>query len=195
MSYAQTLILSQAYRPHEIVDWKTAVTRMFNGKLEVLAQYDEILTVIGRNHLITFPELQKALRQVIGVDAESITIKVPAVAVLCRKISHVKSGVKFSKINVCLRDNFKCQYCGKQLPMSQLTYDHVVPKSKGGKKVWDNIVMACSVCNPKKADKTCKEAGMRPFRMPKRPVILPMSQPYIDALNAPVEWSPYITAA
>jgi len=127
--WTQTLILNQAYRPHEVTDWKDAVTRMFNGKLEVLAQYDEILTVIGRNHLITFPELRRALRQVIGTDAESITIKVPAVAVLRRQVSRVKTGIKFSKINVALRDNFSCQYCGVKLPLSQLEYEHVGPTS------------------------------------------------------------------
>lgn len=109
--FTQTLILNQSYRPHEIVDWKDAVTRMFSGKIEVIVQYDEVLASIGRRTLDTFPDLKRALRQVIGTDAEYLEIKVPAVAVLRRKVGATKSGIKFSKINVCLRDDFSCQYC------------------------------------------------------------------------------------
>lgn len=195
MSYAQTLILSQAYRPHEVIDWKDAVFRMFKGKLEVLVQYDEILTVIGRNHLKTFPELKMALRQVIGTDAESVTIKVPAVAVLRRKISLVKAGVKFSKINVCLRDNFTCQYCGQKLPMSRLNYDHVLPRDQGGKTVWNNIVMACYPCNSKKANKTPEEAGMMLISIPRQPKTLPMHGPRLDLGSVPEEWEPFVRVA
>jgi 5-methylcytosine-specific restriction endonuclease McrA len=195
VSYAQTLILNHTYRPHEIVDWKEAVFRMFRGKLEVLVQYDEVLTVLGRNHLATFPELRLALRQVIGTDAESITIKVPAVAVVRRKIALVKSGAKFSKINVCLRDDFTCMYCGKKLPMSQLNYDHVIPRDQGGKTVWNNIVMACYPCNSKKANKTPEEAGMRLLTVPRQPKTLPMPEPRIDQGSVPEEWLPFITAA
>lgn len=192
--YAQTLILNQAYQPHEIVDWKDAVTKMFGGKVEVLCQYDEILTVIGRNHLATFPELRRALRQVIGTDAESITINVPAVAVLRRKVRRFKSGVKFSKINVCLRDGFSCQYCGIRLPLSQLEYEHVVPRHQGGKTVWTNIVMACTTCNSKKANRTPMEAGMTLLSVPKQPKVLPMVGPRIDMELAPVEWGPFVQA-
>jgi 5-methylcytosine-specific restriction endonuclease McrA len=193
--FTQTLILTQAYRPHEIVDWKDAVTKMFGGKVEVLVQYDEILTVIGRNHLATFPELRRALRQVIGTDAESITIKVPAVAVLRRKVRSVKSGVRFSKINVCLRDNFSCQYCGVQLSMSRLEYEHVVPRDQGGKTVWDNIVMACTKCNSTKANRTPEEAGMTLLSVPRQPKVLPIVGPHIDASQAPEEWVPFLAVA
>lgn len=195
MSYAQTLILNHQYRPHEIVDWTEAVTRMFNGKVEVLVQYDEILTVIGRNHLSAFPELRRALRQVVGTDTESITIKVPAVAVVRKRVSMVKRGVKFSKINVCTRDSFTCQYCGKKLPMSRLNYDHVVPRDKGGKTKWDNIVMACYPCNSKKANKTPEEAGMKLLTVPRQPATLPMSGPQINPSVSPVEWAPFIQQA
>jgi 5-methylcytosine-specific restriction endonuclease McrA len=188
----QTLVLSQTYRPHEIVDWKDAVTRMFSGKIEVLVQYDEVLAHIDHQTLATFPDLKKALRQVIGTDADSLTIKVPAVAVLRRKISMVKSGVKFSKINVCLRDDFRCQYCHEKLPMSQLNYDHVLPRCKGGKTVWENIVMACYPCNDKKGGHTLEEAGMKLLRVPVKPKTLPMNEPYIDVQRVPPEWEGFI---
>jgi len=191
--FTQTLILNQSYRPHEIVDWKDAVTRMFSGKIEVIVQYDEVLASIGRRTLDTFPDLKRALRQVIGTDAEYLEIKVPAVAVLRRKVGATKSGIKFSKINVCLRDDFRCQYCGDKLPMSKLNYDHVVPRSLGGKTVWENIVMSCYACNEKKANKTLEESGMVLLSVPKRPRVLPMNEPLIDPEKAPPEWDGFFS--
>jgi 5-methylcytosine-specific restriction endonuclease McrA len=111
VSFTRTLILNQSYRPHEVCDWKDAVTRMFKGTIEVLVQYDEILARLDVHTIETFPELRRALRQVMPTDVVSMDVKVPAVAVLRRRVSMVKGGVKFSKPNVCLRDNFSCQYC------------------------------------------------------------------------------------
>lgn len=191
-SYTRTLILTQYYTPHEIVDWKDAVTRMFGGKIQVIAQYDEILAHIDRGTLRSFPELALALRQVVGTDVESIAVKVPAVAVLMRHVRPVKSGVKFSKVNVLTRDRFSCQYCGNRFKGSQLNYDHVVPRAKGGRTVWDNIVSACYTCNSKKADRTPQEAGMPLLSVPERPRVLPLNGPLIDLDSAPVEWRPYL---
>jgi len=194
MSFTQTLILTQYYVPPALVDWKDAVTRMFGGKIQVVAQYDEILAHIDRNTLKAFPELALALRQVIGADVDSFDVKVPAVAVLLRHVRPVNTGVKFSKINVCLRDKFRCQYCGERFKMSQLNYDHVVPRAQGGRTVWDNIVSACYGCNSQKADKTPQQAGMKLLSVPTRPRVLPMNEPLIDAEGAPEEWRPYIAA-
>jgi hypothetical protein len=194
VSFTQTLILNQSYVPHEVVDWKDAVTRMFGGKIQVVAQYDEILAHIDRGTLRAFPELAVALRQVIGADVEAIEIKVPAVAVLLRHIRPVKTGVKFSKINVCLRDKFRCQYCGTRFKMSQLNYDHVVPRAQDGKTNWENIVAACPMCNSKKANRTPQQAGMPLLNTPVKPRVLPMNEPFIDVGLAPEEWRPYLIA-
>lgn len=191
-SYTQTLILNSHYRPHEIVDWKDAVTRMFGGKIQVLAQYDEILARLDPQTLKSFPDLKKALRQVVGTDVEAIDVKVPAVAVINRRLKAVKTGIKFSKINVCLRDNFTCQYCGTKLPMSALNYDHVVPRYQGGKTTWDNIVASCYDCNSKKANRTPEQAGMTLLSVPMKPSVLPMNEPTIHYDSAPEEWRPYL---
>jgi len=82
--------------------------------------------------------------------------------------------VKFSRINVYLRDDFTCGYCGRRLPMSQLTYDHVLPRARGGRTDWENILTACTGCNAKKGARTPAESGMRPLRQPFRPTSLPL---------------------
>lgn len=168
---------------------------MVNGKIEVLVQYDEILAHFGPQTFQTFPDLRRALRQVIQTDVMGIDVKVPAVAVLRRRVHMVKGGVKFSKPNVCLRDNFTCQYCGEKLPVSQLNYDHVVPRRLGGKTVWDNIVASCYPCNEKKGGRTPAEAGMALLSVPVKPKMLPMNEPTIDITQAPLEWHPFLKVA
>lgn len=194
MSFTQTLILNQYYRPQEKVDWKTAVTRMFKGKIQVIVQYDEIVAHIDRNTLKMFPKLALALRQVIGTDVDSFDVKVPAVAVLLNHVRPVKTGVKFSRTNVHLRDKFRCQYCGKRFKVSQLNYDHVVPRAQGGKTVWDNIATSCYGCNSQKANRTPEQAGMLLLNVPTRPRVLPMNEPLINVDEAPEEWRPYLVA-
>ena len=74
-----------------------------------------------------------------------------------------------SRKSVFKRDNHICQYCQKSFGEKELTLDHVLPKSRGGKKSWTNIVSACKKCNQKKGDKTPAEAGMKLFKVPKKP--------------------------
>lgn len=195
MSYAQTLILTPQYYPHKVVTYRDALTMMFNGKLEIIAQYDEILAHLDKQSMEEFPQLKKSLRQVVGTDVTSFTLKVPAVAVLFRQVRLVKSSVRFSKINVCLRDKFRCQYCGERFRMSLLNMDHVYPKSYGGQKTWENIVMSCYPCNGRKADRTPQEAGMQLLSVPVKPKTLPMSGPILDADEVPEEWQPFLVAS
>ena len=114
----RTLVLDQGYQPLNIVSWKRAVTMLFEGKVEVIEEYDE------------------------DIRSVSITIKMPAVVRLLRALRWRRKGVKFSRINVMTRDGFRCQYCNRTLPVSDLNYDHVVPRSQGGKTAWENIVTA-----------------------------------------------------
>jgi hypothetical protein len=168
---------------------------MFNGKVEVQASYDEVLAHITNRHLSDLPKLRKALRQCVGMDVESFDVKVPAVVVNLGKIPKKKGGVKFSRINVCTRDAFTCQYCAKRLPMSQLNYEHVVPRAQGGETEWGNIVMSCYPCNNKKDDKTPEQAGMPLLKQPVKPKELPMTGPYLDMSNVPKEWLPFLVDA
>jgi 5-methylcytosine-specific restriction endonuclease McrA len=104
----------------------------------------------------------------------------------------MKRGVKFSRQNVYQRDKYCCQYCGERKPLSQLSYDHVVPRAAGGRTVWENIVTACRTCNSRKDSQTCDEAGMWPLHRPVRPKALPLSSPLIDPEKAPEEWLAFV---
>ena len=80
-----------------------------------------------------------------------------------------RSDVKFNRRNIFARDRNNCQYCGKRYPTSELSLDHVIPRSMGGKSVWTNIVCACTNCNVKKGGRTPKLAGMKLITKPVKP--------------------------
>ena len=78
-----------------------------------------------------------------------------------------RTRVPLSRRNIYLRDRNICQYCGKKFPSSELSLDHVIPRSRGGGDTWENLVCACTSCNSKKADKMPAEARMKLIRQPK----------------------------
>ena len=103
------------------------------------------------------------------VSTVSFVILVPRVIRLLTYDRVPRSTVKFSRRNVFLRDEHRCQYCHKQFSGKMLSLDHVVPRSCGGPTTWDNIVSACLKCNVRKGGRTPREAGMRLLQRPVRP--------------------------
>jgi 5-methylcytosine-specific restriction endonuclease McrA len=80
-----------------------------------------------------------------------------------------RSEVKLNRRNIFARDKNRCQYCGKKYPTSELSLDHVIPRSMGGKSVWTNMVCACTDCNVRKGGRTPKQAGLTLVQKPIRP--------------------------
>ena len=97
-------------------------------------------------------------------------IKVPLMIRIFRYVRAYGRTLKFSNRFVWERDNFQCQYCKiKITTKSDLTTDHIIPESKGGRTTYENMTTACKSCNAKKDDKTCEEAHMWPIRKPVKP--------------------------
>jgi len=101
------------------------------------------------------------------VHSATQSFEVPAVVAL--RNFHKRKRVGFTRYNLFLRDGFRCQYCGERFPVKELTFDHVVPRSKGGGSNWSNIVACCSKDNLRKANRTPKQAGMKLLRQPYAP--------------------------
>ena len=95
--------------------------------------------------------------------------------------------VVLSRRNIMRRDNFTCMYCGSK---NDLTIDHVLPKSRGGKDVWENLTTACEKCNVKKGSRTPQEAGMPIFKQPYRPIPITFFRDYNGNVQEP--WKPYL---
>jgi 5-methylcytosine-specific restriction endonuclease McrA len=161
----RTLMLTPWMAPHEVIPWQRAVVLTILGKVEVVAEYDEVIR------------------------SPSVEIRTPAVVRLTRSVLPRKRLIRFSRTNVYTRDGFRCQYCGEQKLASQLNYDHVLPRVRGGKTEWTNIVTCCYACNDKKGARTPDEAKMRLLRKPQKPTWLPaLASLDVDVRQVPEPW-------
>lgn len=165
-----TLLLNATYEPLRVVHWQKAITLLWQGKVEVLEFYD---------------------RDVRGM---SVTIRLPSVMRLLKlvKLNDSHRAVKFSRINIFTRDGYTCQYCAHRFRTEELTFDHVVPIAKGGKKTWENIVTACWRCNNRKSGRTPDEANMKLIKKPVKPRWSPVVTITIGIRNAPESWRDYL---
>jgi 5-methylcytosine-specific restriction endonuclease McrA len=155
-------------QPHMTASWQESVTLVYLDKAEALEQYDAT------------------------VSSPSMTIQIPAVVRLKKRVARMKKDVKFSRANVYQRDEHRCQFCGEKKSTRQLTYDHVKPFSRGGKTDWTNIVTACGDCNRRKANRTPEEAGMRLLKQPVKPRALTLSGVFALPRSVPAQWLPYL---
>ena len=131
-----------SYFPLSLLSWQDAVQAVFGGRVSVVAEYD------------AWPR------------SPSTQIRLPSVVAL-RKYQSAARRVAFTRFNVFLRDRFTCQYCGERFASSALTFEHVVPRSRGGQTIWSNIVTACMPCNTRKGN----VLRMRPRRPPRAPTL------------------------
>jgi 5-methylcytosine-specific restriction endonuclease McrA len=177
----RTLVLDQGYQPHRIISWQRAVSLFFQEKCEIIETYDEDLMT---------PE-QASRAEECGW---TVVLKVPAVVRLLSRVRR-KKAVRFSRLNILTRDDWTCQYCGVRHfgQPKKLNYDHVIPRSRGGRTVWENIVTSCIPCNSKKDNRTPQEAGMHLRKQPYKPRSLPVAAFHIDTSGGlPSAWRDYI---
>ena len=140
------LVLNADYRPLSyfplsLWPWHEAVKASFLDRVVIVAEYETT------------------------VRSPSTEIRLPSVVVL-RDYVKPAAWPAFTRFNLFLRDEFTCQYCGAK---GEMTFDHVLPRSKGGRTTWENVVAACGKCNLKKGDMTLSRAGMRLARRPAQP--------------------------
>jgi 5-methylcytosine-specific restriction endonuclease McrA len=153
--------------PYRVISWERAIVLSYLGKVEVLEEYEEC------------------------VPAPSITLRTPAVVRLTKARVPTQNKVRFSRINVFLRDGFRCQYCGAKRPANELNYDHVLPRVRGGRTIWENIVTSCYACNDRKGSRTPAEAGMTLLRQPGTPKSLPLPPVIRPGTIVPEVWRDY----
>lgn len=132
-----------SYYPLSLWSWQEAVKAVFLDRVNIVSEYE---------------------RQ---VHSPSFAMRLPSVVSLK---SYVRPALypAFTRFNVFLRDRFSCQYCGCR---DDLTFDHLIPRSKGGMTRWDNVVAACAPCNLRKGGKLSREARMQPAQIPYRPTV------------------------
>lgn len=130
-----------SYYPLSLWPWQEAIKAAFLDRVSIVAEYDAF------------------------VHSPTTEIRIPSVVVL-KEFVKPQKRVAFTRFNLFLRDEFRCQYCGAK---GDLTFDHVVPRSRGGRTSWENVVAACSPCNLKKGSKSLKQVGMHLRQVPRQP--------------------------
>lgn len=139
-----------SYFPLSLWSWQDTLKAVFLDRVDVVAQYDT------------------------KVHSAKFEMRLPSVVSLKSYVSHSRAPA-FTRFNVFLRDSFTCQYCGATA-RDNLTFDHVKPRSQGGRTTWENIVAACSGCNIRKGGRTPREAKMFPAREPQRPSMFELNE-------------------
>lgn len=151
LEQCSALILNADYRPLSyfplsVWSWQDAVKAIFRGSVTVISEYER------------------------RVRSPNWEMKLPSVLALNEYV-HMDRKPAFTRFNVFLRDRWQCQYCAKDFKTHDLTFDHVIPRSRGGRTEWENIVAACQGCNTVKGSKMPHEVNMYPMREPMQPSV------------------------
>ena len=150
------LILNADYRPLSyfplsLWSWQDAIKAIFRDSVVVVSEYERVVRSLTHE------------------------IRLPSVLALKEYIPSARAPA-FTRFNVFLRDGFSCMYCGGHFKANDLTFDHVVPRSRGGKTSWDNIVTACQACNTRKGSRMPDECGMHTRWEPRQPTIYELQE-------------------
>ena len=132
-----------SYYPLSLWSWQDTIKAVFLERVNIVSEYE------------------------VAVHSPSFTMNLPSVVSLKSYVKPARSPA-FTRFNVFLRDRFQCQYCGDD---EDLTFDHVIPRSRGGKTTWENVVAACAPCNLLKGGRLAHQCGMTPRHRPHRPSV------------------------
>jgi 5-methylcytosine-specific restriction endonuclease McrA len=161
------LVLNATYEPLNVVSVRRAVVLLLKEKAEIVEAAGAWLR------------------------AERMAVPVPLVI---RLVYYVRIPRRFalplSRRTVLARDHYTCQYCGTQPGKANLTIDHVMPRSRGGKTCWENVITACGLCNRRKGNRTPTEARMSMRSEPRRPRYLALT--LLMGSSAPKVWGKYM---
>jgi 5-methylcytosine-specific restriction endonuclease McrA len=140
-----------SYYPLSLWPWQEAVKAIFRDSVNVISEYDRV------------------------VRSPSWEMKLPSVLALKEYIPMARTPA-FTRFNVFLRDQWQCQYCAEHYKTQELTFDHVIPRSRGGRTIWTNIVTACQCCNLTKGNRLPREVNMYPINEPRKPTIYELQE-------------------
>ena len=161
----KVLVLNQSYQPLMVMGAKRAVVSILSGKTECVANYSDV------------------------VRSQSFSMNLPSIVRVKQYVRFFRNDVVLNRMNVLKRDDFTCQYCSKR--SSSMTIDHIIPRNKGGKDTWINLVAACARCNTKKGDSLLEKIDMELLKKPKKPNYLFYFKQYINK-DVQESWKEYL---
>ena len=164
----RTLVLNAGYEPMHLVSWQKALCLVISAKAEVVAEYKSVVRTVSDS--FTLPSVVRLKRYVHVMTRFGIA--------------------RCTRKNILIRDKCQCQYCGVQCRPQTATIDHVVPRARGGKTTWQNVVVACHSCNRRKGSRQLERSGLKLRRRPRRPTWRDLvERTHQDVME---EWRPYL---
>jgi len=159
----RTLVLNRSWIAIDTTTVRKALVWMYRGMARAIAP-----DTFETHDFSSWSDLAIASGEP-AIHSISLRIRVPEIIILALYNEVPRKEVVFSRRNIYKRDRFTCQYCGEQPGSEELTIDHILPRSVGGRSTWENCVLACVDCNRHKANRTPDGAGMRLLKPPVRP--------------------------
>ena len=174
---SSVLVLNRFFMAVHVVSVRRAFALVCNRSAEIVHIVDDRYDSFDFDswrEISQYRELFDEAGEHEWIHTVSFEIRVPRVIRLLTYDKLPRQRVKFNRRNLFARDENRCQYCGRKFPMSELSLDHIVPRSQGGPLTWQNVVCACTTCNKRKGGRTPREAGMRLIRKPVTPKRCPV---------------------
>ncbi|MBX6313595.1 MAG: HNH endonuclease [Isosphaeraceae bacterium] len=181
-----TLVLNRNWQPVNVATVARSLIMIWNGSAKVVDP-DDFQQYTWQDWAKLQPKEDEPFLR-----AVTFRMRVPEVVTLTRCDRPRESIVVFSRRNLFKRDHMTCQYCGARPGSSELTIDHIIPRSLGGSSTWENCVLACVACNARKANRTPEQAGMHLRRVPKRPSWKPLYAAHGIRIES---WSKFLSEA
>ncbi len=183
---SSVLVLNRLYQPVNITTVRRAFTLLYQGTAKAIDREFQTFDFESWSALSAEVHDRDVIQTVSNI------IRIPRVIILQVYDRFPRLHVRFSRQNIYLRDRLTCQYCARRFVRSDLNLDHVVPRSRGGRTTWDNVVCSCISCNLKKGNRMPSEAGMRLLKAPVRPRWSPFEKGTEGGL-AYEDWRPFLT--
>lgn len=181
------LVLNRFFQVVQITTARRALTLLYKGQVRAVSGDYTTYNFENWSDIPVQPATDPY------VTTPSRMILVPYVVQLLKFDKVPRQEVKFSRANIYLRDHNRCQYCGKRFTASELSLDHVVPISRGGRSSWENVVCACLPCNVRKGNKLLGECDVELIRRPEKPKWHPLHR--LQGRPYPEIWKNFLDEA
>ncbi|MCU0722173.1 MAG: HNH endonuclease [Planctomycetes bacterium] len=166
---SSVLVLNKHFTAVHVVNARRAFCLLYKRIAEVISLQGEQFRAFDLGSWTSLPPGENGSGEEERVRTVACEIRVPRIIRLVAYDKFPRHQIRFNRRNIFARDGNRCQYCGRRFPSSELSLDHVVPRSGGGDSTWENLVSACRECNARKGGRTPPAAGMKLIRKPVKP--------------------------
>lgn len=165
----RVLVLNRLWQPVNIVGVERAFGLLLQDHAQVIYTGDESFRMMDSTEWLDLSEQQTPEVNEACIQTVRMRIRIPKVLLLRSYDRLPVQEVRFTRDNLFERDDYRCQYCGQHFEPAQLNMDHIIPRDRGGRTSWENIVTSCIQCNSRKANRLPHQANMHLIRKPERP--------------------------